>query len=248
MCGRSSRRLGFAASKVLESLESRPYFQRGQLDSTFGSGGLVVSKFPVDMDIASVAVQSDGKTVAVGSIQGVKSSDFLVLRYTTAGKLDTSFDGDGITTTDFSNHNDVANDVAIDSQGRIVVVGSSNGDVTVAGDLTNGKLDSSFNGSGRLVTSIQGNAGSVVLQGDGKIVVAGNSTGGGIFIRLTTSGSFDTGFNGNGKISIAGGMDGVSDMSLAPGGKIVIVGPATFWSRGFRHRPAQLQRHARQQL
>ncbi|HEX3356785.1 MAG TPA: hypothetical protein VHS31_07435 [Tepidisphaeraceae bacterium] len=227
---RNSYRLGLAVTQVIESLEPRCLLSAGQLDSTFGNNGLLISKFPVDVSIGAVAVQSDGKTVVAGSIQGANSRDFLVVRYTTAGKLDTTFDGDGIATTDFSGHQDGGDKIAIDSQGRIVVAGGSNGDIALVRYLSNGKLDTSFNGTGKLATNIKGFASGLAIQSDGKIVVAGNNGAGGgiVALRLNSSGSFDTSFSGDGIIPISGGMDGVNDLALAPGGKIVIIGPATF--------------------
>ena len=53
------------------------------------------------------------------------NSDFAVLRYNVDGSLDTSFGGDGMVTIDFANFGDEARGVALDSQGRVLVVGRS---------------------------------------------------------------------------------------------------------------------------
>jgi uncharacterized delta-60 repeat protein len=71
-------------------------------------------------------MQADGKIVAAGD---GTSSVFALARYNTDGSLDTTFSGDGITTTDFSPYYDVAYAVAIQGDGKIVAAGAANGSV-----------------------------------------------------------------------------------------------------------------------
>jgi uncharacterized delta-60 repeat protein len=108
-------------------------------------------------------------------------SDFTLARYNADGSLDTTFSGDGKQTTDFLfGDSDVANDVAIQGNGRIVAVGSAGGgatgfDYALARYNSNGSLDTTFWGDGRKRTSFGGSdrANGVVLQGDGGIVAVG---------------------------------------------------------------------------
>ncbi|WP_248783003.1 delta-60 repeat domain-containing protein, partial [Streptomyces exfoliatus] len=73
-------------------------------------------------DVAErVAVQADGKIVAVGRAGGA-FRDFALARYNTDGSLDTTFNGDGRVTTDFGG-DDVAERVAVQADGKIVAVG-----------------------------------------------------------------------------------------------------------------------------
>src|SRR5262245_35177838 len=76
-----------------------------------------------------VAIQGDGKVSAVGGAVGSSTTggDFTVVRYNTNGTLDTGFGGDGIVTTAIGpgNFDDSAKDVAIQGDGKIVVVGST---------------------------------------------------------------------------------------------------------------------------
>ena len=66
---------------------------------TFDSDGLVTTDFGGQEDgITGIALQSDGKIVAVGSSDG---KVFALARYNTDGSLDTSFDSDGLVTTGF---------------------------------------------------------------------------------------------------------------------------------------------------
>ena len=90
----------------------------GDLDGTFGVGGKVTT----DLGRGSaVAIQSDGKLVAVGTW----NSMFALARYNADGSLDTSFDGDGKATTDFGPGIEDAFTVAIQGNGKIVAAGSA---------------------------------------------------------------------------------------------------------------------------
>jgi uncharacterized delta-60 repeat protein len=103
----------------------------GDLDTSFGIGGKQTTDFGGGAGATSVAVQSDGKIVVVGGT----GSDFALARYNTDGSLDTTFSGDGKQTTDFGGLRDVANGVAIQTDGKIdkiVVVGGSTGGFAVA--------------------------------------------------------------------------------------------------------------------
>ena len=96
--------------------------------------------------------------------------------------LDTSFDTDGKVTTPIGSGGDVAYEVVLQSDGKIVAAGYShngtNYDFAVVRYNTNGSLDTSFDTDGKVTTPIgsSGDEGrSVVLQSDGKIVAAGYS-------------------------------------------------------------------------
>lgn len=108
------------------------YLSDGSLDSSFGSGGTVSTPIGTNGgDGAAVALQGNGKIlVAGGASQGVLDSDSLLLRYLSNGDLDTDFAGGGITTADLGN-NDRATAVALQSDGKIVVTGQNDSDLTL---------------------------------------------------------------------------------------------------------------------
>ncbi|MEX1263452.1 MAG: delta-60 repeat domain-containing protein [Actinomycetota bacterium] len=60
-----------------------------------------------------VAIQSDGKIVVAGTTRLGLSADFAVARFTSAGALDTTWDGDGKLITDFATSPDFARAVTI---------------------------------------------------------------------------------------------------------------------------------------
>lgn len=121
----------------------------GQQDNTFGTGGEVVT--PNGRGRA-VAVQTNGQIVVAGQ----QANDAAVYRYSSTGALDPTFDTDGIVSFNIAGV-DIANDVAIDSSGRIIVGGTSNvgtvGARAYIARLSNsGSLDNAF-GTGGIGTT-----------------------------------------------------------------------------------------------
>jgi len=216
------------------------YNADGTPDTSFGTGGLVMTDFGnSDNAVVSVVLQSDGKIVAAGySITG-GSQDFAVVRYNTDGTLDTSFGGgDGIVTTDFGTSTDYASSIALQSDGKIVVAGnasiSGHSDFAVVRYNANGTPDTSFSGDGKVTTNINSrdsDAGSMALQSDGKIVVAGGTssiTGPYDFslVRYNADGTPDRSFGTDGIVitALSVGYDYAIAMTLQNDGKIVATG------------------------
>jgi len=99
----------------------------GSLDTTFSGDGKVVSNpIPGVPDATyGLAIQSNGKLVVAGMIGNDGSRDLILARYNPIGSLDNTFSGNGWLTTDFGG-DDCASDIAIQSDGRLVVVGRTN--------------------------------------------------------------------------------------------------------------------------
>src|SRR5687767_5109030 len=153
----------------------------GDLDTSFGTGGLVTKDLGGHEQAVSIAIQQDGKIVIAGS--GVNAPDFAVLRYNPDGSPDASFGTGGVVLINFSGF-DRAFKMAIQSDGKIVVVGSTapneftNGQFALARLNPDGSLDGSF-GSGGKVTTAVGNSSvalSLAFQSGGRIVVGGFAT------------------------------------------------------------------------
>ncbi len=211
------------------------YDTSGNLDSTFGNDGKVTTAIGSDADYAqSVAIQSDGKIVVVGSSYNGSSYDFAVVRYDTSGNLDSTFGGDGKVITDlWGERNDYAYSVAIQSDGKIVAVGVTGGDFALVRYNTDGTLDTSFNFLGRVIIDLGSShdyAQSVAIQSDGKIVAAGYSWNGSsedfALVRCSTDGSLDNTFDGDGKVmtDIGSNGDRAQSVAIQSDGKIVAAG------------------------
>jgi uncharacterized delta-60 repeat protein len=148
------------------------YNSNGTLDTSFDGDGKVTTDLG-STDVAwFVGIQDDGKIV----LAGVSGTDFALARYNSDGTLDTSFDIDGKVTTSFGEPtNDYSYSVAIQSDGKILVAGYSDGDFALARYNIDGSLDTSFDGDGKVTTVIAGteSANSIAIQEDGKILLAG---------------------------------------------------------------------------
>ena len=165
----------------------------------------------------------------------IVSLGFSATAIAAAGDPDPMFSGDGRQTTNFSPGNgDEANDVAIQSDGKIVVVGYIDpDDFALARYNPNGTLDTSFSGDGKQTTDFGGYeaTNAVAVQGDGKIVAVGvssnnSTTNGAAFVlaRYNPNGSLDTSFSGDGKQAIGSDFDAATDVAIQANGKIVAVG------------------------
>ena len=211
------------------------YNPNGTLDTSFSGDGKQTTNFGGGRDLAAgVAVQGDGKIVAVGDAGPSGFGDFALTRYNPNGSLDTSFSGDGRQTTDFGD-SDGASGVAVQDDGKTVVAGFSfNGtdsEFALARYNPNGSLDTTFSADGKQTTSFGGigdQATGVAIQGDGKIVaVGGGGNGDFALARYNPNGSLDTSFSGDGKQTTDfGGAfgDRATGVALQGDGKIVAVG------------------------
>jgi uncharacterized delta-60 repeat protein len=208
------------------------YNPDGSPDTTFGGGsGKVTTSnfFP-----HALAIQADGKIVAAGTGSGM-NADFALTRYNTDGSLDTSFDGDGRVITPIGTGYDYAYSVAIGPDGKIVAAGNTNDNVSysyfaLAVYNTDGSLDTSFNGDGKVITPEANTAYSVAVQADGKIVAAGlGGTGTNndfALARYNTDGSLDSSFDSDGIVitAVGTGHDIARSVVIQPDGKIVAAG------------------------
>ncbi len=205
------------------------YTTSGELDSSFGSGGIVETDLGSGSDdlAEAVAVRPDGKILVAGSTNPDPASnawDFAVVRYTPSGTLDSTFGSGGVVTTDLGSNFDFAHAMALQPNGKIVVAGSSQKagqhgyDFAVVRYTPSGALDRSFGSGGKVLTDLgpasDDEASAVALQQDGKIVVAGGTSKPGTcagssapwtcpdfaLVRYTTHGSLDTSFGSGGKV------------------------------------------------
>jgi uncharacterized delta-60 repeat protein len=210
------------------------YNSDGSLDTSFDADGKVTTVGTGSDRARAVAVQSDGKIVAAGAC-GV---EFCLARYNGDGSLDTSFDTDGKVTTDVgTGSSDHAYAVVVQSDGKIVAAGEckvddDTRDFCLARYNSDGSLDASFDGDGRVRTSIgtccHAEARDVAVQGDGKIVAVGGCGFGENFTefclaRYNTDGSLDTSFDTDGTVTTADANFALG-VAVQSDGKIVAAG------------------------
>ncbi|HLL16743.1 MAG TPA: Calx-beta domain-containing protein [Pyrinomonadaceae bacterium] len=155
----------------------------------------------------------------------------------TPGALDPTFDTDGKVVTSFPKGLDIARDVALQADGKIVVAGSSGSDFALARYNADGSLDTTFGTGGRVHTDFPlaqgGFANALVIQPDGKIVLAGSANSPDEFFssafalaRYNPDGSLDTSFDSDGLVitSFPGASADANDLVLQPDGKLVVAG------------------------
>ena len=158
-----------------------------------------------------------------------------VVRLNTDGSVDTSFAplSEGKATVDFGGTY-VANGVVVQPDGRIIVNGTTSavgsGDFAVARLTTEGSLDPTFSGDGKL-TAGYGAANeeglAVAVQQNGKIVLFGQGDVNSDFVvtRLEADGSPDTSFGSGDTVGVDfGGSEFDGDVALQPNGQIVLAG------------------------
>jgi uncharacterized delta-60 repeat protein len=216
----------------------------GDLDLGFNGTGFVVTVVPTGYSQAtSIARQTDGKVVVAGAanvpVQGNPDNlDFLVVRYDTAGGLDSSFGGTGIVTTAIRGGDDQAEAVIQQTDGKIVAAGLSydgtefnDSTVTLVRYLDNGTLDPNFGGgTGKVTTAIgtgtYDGALALIQQADGKLVVAGYTDTDIVVVRYDTSGMPDTSFSGTGIVTTTVGMSASANAVVEQAGdhKLVVAG------------------------
>jgi len=120
------------------------------LDTSFnGTGYVLESLNPMinQNSLNGLAIQTDGKIIAAGTTNNDSGKAAIILaRYLTNGDLDPDFGTKGIVTTLINNNTALGSHVAIDSEGRIIVVGYiANWELCVVRYLSDGSLDSYAN-------------------------------------------------------------------------------------------------------
>jgi uncharacterized delta-60 repeat protein len=223
----------------------------GSPDNSFGSGGSVISVFSTTDGLEAVAVQSDGRIVAVGwaaVTSGNNGTEVLVARYNSDGTLDTSFGANGAVMTNLRSHipdywffTASAEDVALLADGKILVAAQTTtvsfGRMALLRYNSDGTLDQTFGEKG--VTTIEfhvqnpnggATAVALALQADGKAVLGGYvsdySFSNFALARVNADGSLDSTFGNNGEVTtvIGSGDALVNDVAVQADGKIVAAG------------------------
>ena len=172
------------------------YEADGTLDTSFGEDGLVTTAITVGKGDAAADVESlsNGKILAAG-VDGTggcrpcgsdMSTSFALVQYNADGTIDTGFggSGEGLVITPLSPKDDAASELAVQSDGRIVVAGSSGQRSRGGGDSrfalvrykADGSRDQTFGGDGKVTTNLSPGsdfANGMAIQPNGKIVAAG---------------------------------------------------------------------------
>lgn len=143
----------------------------GTLDSSFGSFGRVLISSPtIGEAVNAVTLLPDGRIVAAG----YSGQDFLVMRMNANGSFDTTFGGATGRVTTPMGVAAQANSVIVKPNGKLLVSGSTGASSAVAYYNTDGSLDTSFSGDGKLVFPF-GSAQGMALDHLDRIVLGGTA-------------------------------------------------------------------------
>lgn len=175
---------GYLENNDLDVMVTR-YNIDGSPDSGFGVNGVAtvdLGNVEIGRDIS---LQSDGRIIVVGRSEqnGFLSADIALLRLFSNGDLDPGFGVGGVAVTDYDGHQDGANGVAIQADGKIVIGGFvteslNNGSTRtlmgVARYNSDGSLDDAFGKNG-FAADLEGIANATLIQQDGKIIASGSA-------------------------------------------------------------------------
>jgi uncharacterized delta-60 repeat protein len=178
---------GFAESGFVPRFALAQYLIGGGLNPTFGSHGKSLIDLSAGSDIAySIARQPDGKFVLAGFASNGGQQDWGLARVGPHGRLDPTFGHGGKVVTHFTPAYEYAYGVALQANGKILVVGRANrptggagpADFCVARYRVTGVLDDTFGVGGKVFTDFDkggDTARGLALQADGRIVVGGEA-------------------------------------------------------------------------
>lgn len=220
------------------------YHADGSVDTSFGTGGQVITDFGgVNETADAIVLQPDGKIIVGGSSDHgdpylSPDSDFALARYHPDGSLDSSFGSGGLVTLDFYDDYDYGFALARQPDGKILIAGSAGNCpyfcFALARYNPDGSQDTTF-GAGGWVTADMGLehdfGRSMALQADGKIVLAGEAVTeqdhdqNFALVRYHPDGVLDLGFGIDGKVITYWGCDSaIGSIAVQPNGKIVAAG------------------------
>lgn len=202
------------------------YNANGTLDVQFAS----VDFSGGEENLQAIAIDSVGRVIVAGYTWNPSNNqiDFGVVRYNTAGGLDTTFGSGGKKAIDFNGELDAASGLAIDANNNIIVGGSarmggSDGIGLARLKELDGSLDTSFGTAGKVIDT-QVNAiyfdFGLALDAAGRIVAGTIST----LARYTSAGSRDTSFGNQGSVSTGNTVERIEDVAIQSDGKILVVG------------------------
>lgn len=190
------------------------YHANGSIDNSFGINGYVdLSGSPLTAG-SPIVIQEDDKIVVLSAQinNSTNTVQFRVERLNVDGAIDDSFATSGTAITDFGFQQNFPVALALQNDGKIVASGNGNGRNLIARYNTNGSLDNSFDGDGKVVT-LFGQANNnllVTVLPSGKIQLVG--------LTITVAGSHFSisQYNSNGSLDNTFDGDGRTFLSLTP--------------------------------
>ena len=230
---------GYCANGAYSGFCAARYLTNGTLDTTWNGTGTVITPIGSGDNFANaMTLQPDGKVLLAGRCAIGVNDKFCAARYLANGTLDTSWNVTGKVITAIGIGGIAsATSMTLQPDGKVLLAGycsnGTNNDFCAARYLASGTLDTTWNGTGKVITAIgtaYDYATSMTLQPDGKVLLAGNCWNVTNFdfcaVRYLANGSLDTTWNGTGKVTtpIGNSYDTATAMTLQPDGKVLLAG------------------------
>lgn len=225
---------GFGRTSVLFRFNSD-----GAIDNSFGQNGMVLleGQTPIESGNA-IIIQPDNKIIVLGALQSSldNSSLFQLRRFNNNGQIDSTFGIDGIVNTTFGFLQNFPTAITLQTDGKIVAVGRASNRTAIARYNTNGSLDTTFDGDGKVLTlfGLTSFASFVSVFPDGKILTVGTAAPTNTtiinfsIVRYNANGSLDNSFDGDGRVlmpvdeQINASYNGIESVVQQPDGKFLI--------------------------
>lgn len=208
------------------------YSPAGAPDGGFARAGSVVTDLGAADDAAyALGVAPDGSVVVAAGPGG----NVALARYRPAGALDPGFGQGGKQLFDLGAV-DVPGAVAVQADGKSVVVGTSNGKVAVVRVRADGEADATFSSDGLLLldelaarpdaANLADRSTALALQDDGKLLLANRSASGDFAVaRLNPNGQLDASFGAGGLVTVDfGGEDDADALVVQDTGEVIVIG------------------------
>lgn len=211
------------------------FLPTGVIDTSFGSNGIVTLDRGGAIEfISRIILQSDNKIIAAGGSDDGIHRDMTIWRFNEDGSLDTTFAGTGFVNYSSGGNYDIAYDVILDSNNRVVATGiindGSGNDMAIWRYNNDGSVDSTFGVAGIVrdnSTTASDNGGGIYIDNAGNILITGHGDFDAKVWRYNDSGVLDTTYASNGIFTYdgpVGGYDSLGSGSMDANNVLTVVG------------------------
>jgi len=240
---------GTVGTPVFENIPALVQFTpNGSLDSSFGTDGKLEGYINDIEEITDIALGKDGKIYATGR-NNKYNNDFVAVRLSSNGTIDSTFGTNGVVKTDFGNtpyRDELSTGVVALPDTSFILAGytaqnSTPATFALAKYKVNGSLDSTFGTGGKVTTQIynlNSYAQDIITDSAGGLLVSGYTLGAQqdfVIARYSANGKLDTAFGNNGIIltDFTGFPDMAYSSVLQSDGKIILAGRAGISSNSY---------------
>ncbi|UZE15565.1 hypothetical protein LOY70_16695 [Pseudomonas sp. B21-054] len=217
------------------------HLSNGDLDDAFADGGVkLISIVPgYRIEICLLELESDDSALIFGSFGENGPQTLFLCKLLPEGELDISFGTQGFIFLDLTPGADVANVLAIRSDGKIILSVAAREELLICLD-SKGDFDPTF-GNGGIVYVGRDDFSSLIVLSDNRLLLAGTTSGvteHGVmqFACFLPDGAVDRAFGENGKVTIDvknTDFAYVTGVAQQRDGKILAVGYVTIAEKGY---------------